>query len=192
VAEIGTILRKLHAATASFDPPAQARWQPWFARSLPGRRPVIGHGDLGPWNILAREGRPVALIDWDNAGPVDATWELAQVAWLNVQLHDDDQFPQVDEQLLEAEAANQAFTDAHPESPWCVGVLIEHEGEWSLRAAGHTGAIGMCSLGPRCTTPLADHLWKRSCRDFPADCPASPSDVGGQTRTHGLHPDIDQ
>lgn len=90
VAEVGTILRRLHSATASFDPPDPPLWRPWFARSLPGRQPVIGHGDLGPWNVLAREGRPVALIDWDNAGPVDATWELAQVAWLNVQLHDDD------------------------------------------------------------------------------------------------------
>ena len=33
---------------------------------------------------------PVALIDWDYAGPLDANWDLAQVAWLNVQLHDDD------------------------------------------------------------------------------------------------------
>lgn len=65
-------------------------WRPWFARSLPGSSPVIGHGDLGPWNILARESLPVAFIDWDNAGPVDAVWELAQVAWLNAQLHDDD------------------------------------------------------------------------------------------------------
>ena len=39
---------------------------------------------------MARDGLPVAFIDWDNAGPVDAMWELAQVAWLNVQLHDDD------------------------------------------------------------------------------------------------------
>lgn len=33
---------------------------------------------------------PTSIIDWDNAGPVDAVWELAQVAWLNAQLHDDD------------------------------------------------------------------------------------------------------
>ena len=51
---------------------------------------MIGHGDLGPWNVLALDGRPVAFIDWDNAGPVDAVWELAQVVWLNAQLHDDD------------------------------------------------------------------------------------------------------
>ena len=87
--QIGGLLRGLHRATATFRVDG-AVWRPWFARSLPGDDPVIGHGDLGPWNVLARGGLPVAFIDWDNAGPVDAMWELAQVAWLNVQLHDDD------------------------------------------------------------------------------------------------------
>jgi hypothetical protein len=32
---------------------------------------------------------PVALIDWETAGPVDPLVELAQLAWLNAKLHDD-------------------------------------------------------------------------------------------------------
>ena len=87
---VGRMLAELHDAAASFAPPADPVWRPWFGRALAGDRPVIGHGDLGPWNILARDGEPIAFIDWDNAGPVDARWELAQVAWLNAQLHDDD------------------------------------------------------------------------------------------------------
>ena len=51
---------------------------------------IIGHCDTGPWNIIAREGRPVALIDWEEAGPVDPLVELAQTCWLNAQLYDDD------------------------------------------------------------------------------------------------------
>jgi len=51
---------------------------------------VIGHGDLGPWNILAIDGRPIAFIDWDSAGPLDPLWELAHVTWQNAQLYDDD------------------------------------------------------------------------------------------------------
>ena len=70
--------------------PEHPQWRPWFARSLAGSMPVVGHGDLGPWNVIARDGLPVAFIDWDNAGPVDAVWELAHVVWLNAQLHDDD------------------------------------------------------------------------------------------------------
>lgn len=76
VAEIGRLLRQLHWATAAFAPPAGARWQPWFGRHLPGSDRVISHCDLGPWNIIARGGLPVAFVDWEFAGPVErgGTW----------------------------------------------------------------------------------------------------------------------
>lgn len=87
---LGDLVRGLHDAAATFVPPSDATWQPWFARALPAERTVIGHGDLGPWNILKRPDQCLALIDWDNAGPVGAIWEVAQLVWLNAQLHDDD------------------------------------------------------------------------------------------------------
>jgi hypothetical protein len=90
VGEVGELLRDLHAAAATFTPPPSATWKPWFGRELPGSRPAFGHCDTGPWNIIARADRPVALVDFEFAGPVDAMWELAQTAWLNAQLHDDD------------------------------------------------------------------------------------------------------
>ncbi|HEX9064578.1 MAG TPA: phosphotransferase [Streptosporangiaceae bacterium] len=90
VGQVGALLAGLHAAAATFTPPAGAAWKPWFGRGLPGSRPVFGHCDTGPWNIVAAGGRPAALIDFEYAGPVDAEWELAQAAWLNAQLHDDD------------------------------------------------------------------------------------------------------
>src|SRR5579859_5614757 len=90
VGEVGAPLAGLHAAGATFTPPPGAAWKPWLGRSLPGSRPVFGHCDPGPWNIIARAGQPVALIDFEFAGPVDAEWELAQAAWLNAQLHDDE------------------------------------------------------------------------------------------------------
>ena len=90
VAGVGALLRELHTAAATFVPPPGACWKPWFGRDLPGSQPVIGHCDAGPWNIIARRGRPVALVDFEFAGPIDAVWELAQAAWLNAQLHDDD------------------------------------------------------------------------------------------------------
>jgi len=31
--------------------------------------PVYGHGDVGPWNIVARDGIPIAFVDWEFAGP---------------------------------------------------------------------------------------------------------------------------
>ena len=88
--DIGRLLKDLHTLTSQWTPPADANWRPWFLREMVGPRPVIGHGDLGPWNILARDGRPVAFIDWDRAGPLDPVWELAHVTWQNAQLYDDD------------------------------------------------------------------------------------------------------
>ncbi|PRY02478.1 phosphotransferase [Allonocardiopsis opalescens] len=87
---VGELLGELHRATASFRVPDRAVWRPWYGRRLGRRPPVIGHCDAGPWNIVAREGLPVAFIDWEAAGPVDPVVELAQVCWLNAQLHDDD------------------------------------------------------------------------------------------------------
>ena len=86
---LGELLRKLHDATATFKEP-DATWMPWWGRDLPGKLPIIGHCDVAPWNVITRSGLPVALIDWDCAGPVDLRWELAQAVWLNAQLFDDD------------------------------------------------------------------------------------------------------
>jgi hypothetical protein len=88
-AALGSLLRHLHQATRSFRPPPEAVWFPWHGRDLGSPVKVIGHCDVAPWNIVAREGLPVALIDWETAGPVDPLVELAQLCWLNAKLHDD-------------------------------------------------------------------------------------------------------
>jgi hypothetical protein len=88
-AAVGSLLRDLHRATRSFRPPPDAVWFPWPGRDLGRPVKVIGHCDVAPWNIVARGGLPVALIDWETAGPVDPLVELAQLAWLNAKLHDD-------------------------------------------------------------------------------------------------------
>lgn len=86
---LGAMLKELHLAAASFVPPDEAVWRPWFGRQI-GQPSVIGHCDTGAWNIIARERMPVALIDWEAAGPVDPLVELAQACWLNALLFDDD------------------------------------------------------------------------------------------------------
>jgi aminoglycoside phosphotransferase (APT) family kinase protein len=86
---VGRLLRDLHRATRSFRSPPDAVWFPWHGRDLGRQVKVFGHCDVAPWNIVARDGLPVALIDWETAGPVDPLVELAQLAWLNAKLHDD-------------------------------------------------------------------------------------------------------
>lgn len=62
-AGVGELLRELHEATASYRPPPDAIWPPWFGRSIGGPHRVIGHCDVAAWNIVTRNGLPVALID---------------------------------------------------------------------------------------------------------------------------------
>ena len=87
--QVGGLLRDLHRSTATFRPPPDAVWHQWPFHS-DTRDAIISHRDSGPWNIVARDGLPVAFIDWPTAGPTDRMDELAATAWLNAQLHDDD------------------------------------------------------------------------------------------------------
>lgn len=115
---IGRLLRAAHDATSGFVPPGDAVWQPWFGRSLPGQRPVIGHCDAGAWNIVALDGTPYAFIDWEYAGPVDAMWELAHVAWQNAHLFDDDIAERVGLPSPEARARQlRLLVDAYGATP---------------------------------------------------------------------------
>jgi len=69
-------------ACLSYAPtPRISRWFTWFGRSLGGAESIIGHCDVAPWNIVARDGTAVAPIDWDRAGPVEPLVEVAQACW---------------------------------------------------------------------------------------------------------------
>jgi hypothetical protein len=89
VVQVARLLRELHDATGSFVPPPDAMWMPWYTHR-PTADAVYGHGDVGPWNIVARDGIPVAFVDWDFAGPVDRLDEVAEAVRLNCQLHGED------------------------------------------------------------------------------------------------------
>lgn len=77
--EVARLLRELHDATTSFVPPEDSVWMPCYTHR-PNADPVFGHGDVGPWNIVVRDGVPIALIDWEFAGPVERLDEVADEA----------------------------------------------------------------------------------------------------------------
>src|SRR5918993_256965 len=68
--QVGQLLGALHQATATFQAPPEAVWQPC---TLHRRAPdtVISHCNVGPWHVILDQGRPVGLIDWSLAGPTD-------------------------------------------------------------------------------------------------------------------------
>lgn len=52
-----------------------------------GSSSTLCHNDLAPYNIVARDGRLVGIIDWDVISPGTPLWEVAFMAWQWVPLH---------------------------------------------------------------------------------------------------------
>jgi aminoglycoside phosphotransferase (APT) family kinase protein len=86
IADLGALVRRFHEATASFAPPAGAVWATDWAdparttSGLTGADRTICHNDLFPENVVFRDGRVVALIDFAMAGPGRPLWDLAIAA----------------------------------------------------------------------------------------------------------------
>jgi aminoglycoside phosphotransferase (APT) family kinase protein len=72
---LARFLREYHEATKGFVLPAGLRWA--FDDVSPSAGQVICHGDVGPWNVVWRDGRPVGLVDFDFAGPGDPLLDVA-------------------------------------------------------------------------------------------------------------------
>lgn len=84
---VGALLRDYHAACVGFDA-SEWHWQrpvpaPWHGA-------IVTHNDLNPANVIFRDGRAVALIDFDLAAPGTAAFDLAVTACFWVPLRADD------------------------------------------------------------------------------------------------------
>lgn len=76
---IAIAMGEYHQAVSDFVPPPGSVWRcpdtPW----APGM--IMRHGDLGPWNMVWRDGRLAGIIDWDMAEPGFKMDDIAQIAW---------------------------------------------------------------------------------------------------------------
>ena len=83
---VADLLRRYHRAVAGFDPAGHA-----WARPVPARyrTRLVSHNDVHPANVVFRDGRAVALIDFDLAGPGSAAWDFAAAARSFVPLLDE-------------------------------------------------------------------------------------------------------
>ncbi|MGE5288061.1 MAG: phosphotransferase [Micromonosporaceae bacterium] len=80
----------------------------------PGAGEIISHGDLGPWNTVYQHGVPVALIDWDAAGPAAPLADLAAAAWAFAPLAPPEQLAEAGfGPLPDIPARLRMFLDAH-------------------------------------------------------------------------------
>jgi len=81
---VARLLQQYHAAQAGFVAPEGARWQ--FVYPDVSAYEVICHNDVAPYNMVYRDGRPYALIDFDEAGPGPRVWDVAYAAYRFVPL----------------------------------------------------------------------------------------------------------
>ncbi|QNS04580.1 phosphotransferase [Streptomyces xanthii] len=75
---VGALLRRLHDASALDAEALGAAWPRDMADPEGGT--VLCHNDVCPENVVFRDGRAVALIDFDLAAPGRPVWDLAMTA----------------------------------------------------------------------------------------------------------------
>jgi Ser/Thr protein kinase RdoA (MazF antagonist) len=83
---VADLLRDYHRAVSTFDPTSLV-WPPSPPPPFAGE--IISHNDLNLDNIVFRDGRAVALIDFDLASPGSRAWDVACAARLWAPLRPD-------------------------------------------------------------------------------------------------------
>ena len=73
--DLGRFIRRFHDATASFDRASVERWSDELTDPEGGD--VICHNDICPENVVFRDSRPIALLDFDFAAPGRRVWDVA-------------------------------------------------------------------------------------------------------------------
>jgi Ser/Thr protein kinase RdoA (MazF antagonist) len=117
------LLRRYHDATVDY-----ARAHKDDAWMLPVREPVevVCHGDVAPYNMVLRNGRIVAMIDFDTAHPGPRVWDVAYAVYRWAPL-------------------------LHPDNPECMG----NSADQLARAAAFCGAYGLDREGRRALATVA-------------------------------------
>jgi hypothetical protein len=83
--DLGRLLRSYHDASMSFDVTSATGWSDEWADPVGGA--VICHNDLFPENVVFRNDRVVALIDFAMTAPGRPLWDLAIAAQEWAPLH---------------------------------------------------------------------------------------------------------
>lgn len=83
---VAELLAAYHRAAAGFDP---SRWSWGRTPPAPFAGGLVSHNDPNLDNVVFRDGRAVALIDFDLASPGSALWDVACAARLWVPMRPD-------------------------------------------------------------------------------------------------------
>jgi hypothetical protein len=140
---VAELLRAYHQAVSTFDPSPYA-WP--SSPPAPFAGGLVSHNDVNLDNVVFREGRAAALIDFDLASPGSRVWDVACAARLWAPLRPD--YAIGDERRGHALDRFRLFVDAYGLPDADRSRLVEavlHNHEWcydivrSAAAHGHAG-----------------------------------------------------
>jgi hypothetical protein len=142
---VARLQRELHAAAARFRLPEGVTWP---ARRVPGGD-LVCHTDLCLENVVVRDGRAVAFVDFDMAYPVDPLFDIAIAArhWVPLRDPADGHWPGLDHVHRFG-----VFADAHELSTVdrdrLVGMLLDFLDQTleSMRAKAESGHPGFAAI----------------------------------------------
>lgn len=142
---VARLQRELHEAARTFVPPADTTWD---GPNLPppGPRDLVCHNDLCVENVVVRDGRVVAFIDFDFAAPADPLLDIAIAARHWIPIRDPLDIEPVRQGLDQARRF-RSFCDVHGLDPAGREVVVAHLGDFldraldTMRVRAETGPV---------------------------------------------------
>jgi len=164
LADLGALLQRLHEATATFRS-TTADWSTEWADPVGGS--VVCHNDLFPENVVFRDGRVVALIDFAMAAPGRPLWDVATAAEIWGPLGDPDrrdQHPMNLDGVARLGVLARAYGLAAERAEELVDVLIEERAHSTANiraeiASGNLSWIGNWADAGGDDRAAADDAW---------------------------------
>lgn len=89
---VAELQRRLHDASRSYEPPTTFAWDPTMTPPRKWAPAFVSHNDMCVSNVVVRDGRATAFIDFDFAAPTHPLWDVAIAArhWVPVRDPADD------------------------------------------------------------------------------------------------------
>ncbi|RLV10009.1 aminoglycoside phosphotransferase [Streptomyces griseocarneus] len=112
---VGSLLRRLHEASAAIAVDTSAEWPRDLADPEGGT--MLCHNDVCPENVVFRDGRAAALIDFDLAAPGRPLWDVAMTARYWVPMLDPGSATALHPAGLDAPARLRILADGYGLSP---------------------------------------------------------------------------
>ena len=179
---VAHLLRDFHEAVRSFDP-TPYEWPP--SPPAPFAGDLVSHNDVNLDNVVFRDGRAVALIDFDLASPGCPVWDVAGAARLWAPLRPDRHID--DARRGRALARFRLFADSYGVSVTDRARLVSavrQNHEWSYDIVGTAAANGHAAFsaywaGGAMQRAADTRAWYADSADLLADALSGLSDRPG-------------